>query len=603
MCGIIGYTGVNNALPFLLSGLERLEYRGYDSAGVYVHTDDDKDVLVKSKGRVKDLEDKVEKEAEHISGKSGIAHTRWATHGAPSVENAHPHVSADGRFYLVHNGVIENYLQLKSEYLSDVAFKSQTDTEVAVQLVGKFSDQGMDTLSAFRKMISLLDENSAYAFLMMDAEDPDLLYTAKSKSPLLVGVSKDANVVTSDASAVLKLTKDFIELHDGEIAVVSKTDVSLYDAEGNKFTREPFHLNIDPAAADKGAYPFFMLKEIDEQASVARKLIQHYFDNDLPKIDTNILDAIKKSDRIYIIAAGTSYHAGLIGRRFFEKWAGIPTEVHVASEFAYDQPLLPKKPFFIFISQSGETADSRQVLELIKSEGYPSLTLSNVTNSTLTREADYSLPLLAGPEIAVASTKAYTAQIITQIIIAAALNGKKAHLEEQLSHLAVMMQSVIDGKEKIKEIANRYLVEAGRAFYIGRGVDADVTLEAALKLKEISYTLVEGFAAGELKHGTISLIEQNTPVIGLISQAKTAGLTRSNLEETKARGAKAITIVTKNLAHSGDDIILPELKDEMEMFSPILEAIPIQLLAYYTSLGRKLDVDHPRNLAKSVTVQ
>ncbi|KGO31857.1 hypothetical protein Q757_04605, partial [Oenococcus alcoholitolerans] len=356
MCGIIGYTGVNNALPFLLSGLERLEYRGYDSAGVYVHTDDDKDVLVKSKGRVKDLEDKVEKEAEHISGKSGIAHTRWATHGAPSVENAHPHVSADGRFYLVHNGVIENYLQLKSEYLSDVAFKSQTDTEVAVQLVGKFSDQGMDTLSAFRKMISLLDENSAYAFLMMDAEDPDLLYTAKSKSPLLVGVSKDANVVTSDASAVLKLTKDFIELHDGEIAVVSKTDVSLYDAEGNKFTREPFHLNIDPAAADKGAYPFFMLKEIDEQASVARKLIQHYFDNDLPKIDTNILDAIKKSDRIYIIAAGTSYHAGLIGRRFFEKWAGIPTEVHVASEFAYDQPLLPKKPFFIFISQSGETA-------------------------------------------------------------------------------------------------------------------------------------------------------------------------------------------------------------------------------------------------------
>ncbi|MDI4585033.1 glutamine--fructose-6-phosphate transaminase (isomerizing) [Oenococcus sp. UCMA 14587] len=601
MCGIVGYTGINNALPFLLDGLEKLEYRGYDSAGVYIHTDDDRDVLVKEKGRVKDLEKKVEEF--DMRGKSGIAHTRWATHGQPSIENAHPHVSADGRYYLVHNGVIENYKQLKADYLDGVEFKSQTDTEVAVQLVGKFASQGLDTLTAFRKMINLLDDNSSYAFLLMDTKSPDLLYAAKSKSPLLIGISETGNVVSSDALAVLDLTKDFIELHDSEIAVISKNDVQLYNSKGDSYTRNSFHLDIDPTAADKGTYPFFMLKEIDEQAIVARTLIKNYFINGFPHIDEKIIHAIKDSDHIYIIAAGTSYNAGLIGRRFFEKWAGIPTETYVSSEFAYDQPIISKKPFFIFISQSGETADSIQVLDFIKAAGYPTLTIANVLNSTLTREADFSLPLLAGPEIAVASTKAYTSQIIAQIILAAAIAGGHEDLQKELSKLAVDIQSVIDGKEKIKQLADKYLVNADRAFYIGRGADADVTLEAALKLKEISYTLAEGFAAGELKHGTISLIEQGTPVIGLISQSKTAGLTRSNLEETMARGAKAITIATKNLATSEDDIVLPELAGENEMFGPILEAIPIQLLAYYTSFGRELDVDHPRNLAKSVTVQ
>ncbi|AZZ61383.1 glutamine--fructose-6-phosphate transaminase (isomerizing) [Oenococcus sp. UCMA 16435] len=601
MCGIVGYTGINNALPFLLDGLEKLEYRGYDSAGVYIHTDDDRDVLVKEKGRVKDLEKKVEEF--DMRGKSGIAHTRWATHGQPSIENAHPHVSADGRYYLVHNGVIENYKQLKADYLDGVEFKSQTDTEVAVQLVGKFASQGLDTLTAFRKMINLLDDNSSYAFLLMDTKSPDLLYAAKSKSPLLIGISETGNVVSSDALAVLDLTKDFIELHDSEIAVISKNDVQLYNSKGDSYTRNSFHLDIDPTAADKGTYPFFMLKEIDEQAIVARTLIKNYFINGFPHIDEKIIHAIKDSDHIYIIAAGTSYNAGLIGRRFFEKWAGIPTETYVSSEFAYDQPIISKKPFFIFISQSGETADSIQVLDFIKAAGYPTLTIANVLNSTLTREADFSLPLLAGPEIAVASTKAYTSQIIAQIILAAAIAGGHEDLQKELSKLAVDIQSVIDGKEKIKQLADKYLVNADRAFYIGRGADADVTLEAALKLKEISYTLAEGFAAGELKHGTISLIEQGTPVIGLISQSKTAGLTRSNLEETMARGAKVITIATKNLATSEDDIVLPELAGENEMFGPILEAIPIQLLAYYTSFGRELDVDHPRNLAKSVTVQ
>ncbi|MDN6968659.1 glutamine--fructose-6-phosphate transaminase (isomerizing) [Oenococcus sp. UCMA 17063] len=601
MCGIVGYTGINNALPFLLDGLEKLEYRGYDSAGVYIHTDDDRDVLVKEKGRVKDLEKKVEEF--DMRGKSGIAHTRWATHGQPSIENAHPHVSADGRYYLVHNGVIENYKQLKADYLDGVEFKSQTDTEVAVQLVGKFASQGLDTLTAFRKMINLLDDNSSYAFLLMDTKSPDLLYAAKSKSPLLIGISETGNVVASDALAVLDLTKDFIELHDSEIAVISKNDVQLYNSRGDSYTRNSFHLDIDPTAADKGTYPFFMLKEIDEQAIVARTLIGNYFVNGFPHIDEKIIHAIKNSDHIYIIAAGTSYNAGLIGRRFFEKWAGIPTETYVSSEFAYDQPIISKKPFFIFISQSGETADSIQVLDFIEAAGYPTLTIANVLNSTLTREADFSLPLLAGPEIAVASTKAYTSQIIAQIILAAAIAGGHKDLQKELSKLAVDIQSVIDGKEKIKQLADKYLVNADRAFYIGRGADADVTLEAALKLKEISYTLAEGFAAGELKHGTISLIEQGTPVIGLISQSKTAGLTRSNLEETMARGAKVITIATKNLATGEDDIVLPELTGENEMFGPILEAIPIQLLAYYTSFGRKLDVDHPRNLAKSVTVQ
>ncbi|CAK8053738.1 glutamine--fructose-6-phosphate transaminase (isomerizing) [Eupransor demetentiae] len=601
MCGIVGVTGVNNVLPYLLKGLEKLEYRGYDSAGVYVSSDKGGDYLVKEKGRVSALEAKAKKET--LIGTAGIAHTRWATHGNVSVANAHPQMSADGRFYLVHNGVIENYLELKKQYLEGVHFESETDTEVAVQLVAKFAkDDNLSGIDAFRKMISLLDGNSAYGFLMMDRREPDVLLTAKKKSPLLIGVSDHGNAVTSDAAAMLDLTQDFIELVDGDVALVKPHEVEIFDESGQKVERKPFHLDIDPADTDKGTYPYYMLKEVDEQAVVARNLSAHYFDEEgnVQGIGCGITDSIKEADRLYIVAAGTSYHAGLVGKRYFEQWAGIPTEVHIASEFAYDQPMLSKKPFFIFLSQSGETADSREVLDNIKRQGFPALTIANVMNSTLTREADFALPVLAGPEIAVASTKAYTAQIIVQAILAYALGDVDLDLKAELAKVAVEISAITDDKDCFKKIADEDLKGQKSAFYIGRGLDAAVALEAALKLKEISYIQTEGFAAGELKHGTISLIEDGTPVFALLTQAKTAGLLRGEVAQVAARGANTIVISSKSLAKEGDAYVLPEVN---ELLMPLLAVIPAQLIAYYATLARGLDVDRPRNLAKSVTVQ
>ncbi|MFG6622392.1 glutamine--fructose-6-phosphate transaminase (isomerizing) [Weissella confusa] len=603
-CGIVGFTGLNyQSAPILLKGLEKLEYRGYDSAGIFVADQAlGTDQLVKEKGRVAQLEALVD--TKNVTGTSGIAHTRWATHGVPSINNAHPHLSADGRFYLVHNGVIENYLELKQEYLSDVTFHSDTDTEVAVQLIGKFVDEGMTTFDALKKLISLLDVNSAYGFLLMDRNEPERMYVAKQKSPLLIGVGEDFNVVTSDAVAMLDQTHDFIELHDGEIAIIDPDNVRLFGADGVETSREPFHLDIDASETDKGTYPFYMLKEIDEQPIVIRHLIEKYLDSEGGvHVGQAILDDIKAADRLYIVAAGTSYHAGLVGKRLFEQWAGIPTEVHLSSEFAYEQPLLSEKPFFIFLTQSGETADSREVLQNVNAQGFKSLTLTNVEKSTLWREATYALLLLAGPEIAVASTKAYVAQVGLQAILAYAVADRDAlgfNLEQDLSKIAVGIQGIVDDKETLQRVANEMLVESRNAFFIGRGVDSTVSLEAALKLKEISYVQAEGFAAGELKHGTLALIEEGTPVIALITQSKTAGLVRGNLAETQARGSRAYTIVTEELAKEGDDFILPNVN---ELLSPLLSVVPTQLLAYYTSLGRGLDVDRPRNLAKSVTVQ
>ena len=603
-CGIVGFTGLNyQSAPILLKGLEKLEYRGYDSAGIFVADQAlGTDQLVKEKGRVAQLEALVD--TKNVTGTSGIAHTRWATHGVPSINNAHPHLSADGRFYLVHNGVIENYLELKQEYLSDVTFHSDTDTEVAVQLIGKFVDEGMTTFDALKKLISLLDVNSAYGFLLMDRNEPERMYVAKQKSPLLIGVGEDFNVVTSDAVAMLDQTHDFIELHDGEIAIIDPDNVRLFGADGVETSREPFHLDIDASETDKGTYPFYMLKEIDEQPIVIRHLIEKYLDSEGGvHVGQAILDDIKAADRLYIVAAGTSYHAGLVGKRLFEQWAGIPTEVHLSSEFAYEQPLLSEKPFFIFLTQSGETADSREVLQNVNAQGFKSLTLTNVEKSTLWREATYALPLLAGPEIAVASTKAYVAQVGLQAILAYAVADRDAlgfNLEQDLSKIAVGIQGIVDDKETLQRVSNEMLVESRNAFFIGRGVDSTVSLEAALKLKEISYVQAEGFAAGELKHGTLALIEDGTPVIALITQSKTAGLVRGNLAETQARGSRAYTIVTEELAKEGDDFILPNVN---ELLSPLLSVVPTQLLAYYTSLGRGLDVDRPRNLAKSVTVQ
>ncbi|APS41647.1 Glucosamine--fructose-6-phosphate aminotransferase (isomerizing) [Weissella jogaejeotgali] len=603
-CGIVGFTGNNyQSAPILLKGLQKLEYRGYDSAGLYVADQaDGTDQLVKENGRVSELVKLVSEK--NVKGTAGIAHTRWATHGSPSVANAHPHVSADGRFYLVHNGVIENYLELKDDYLANVTFQSDTDTEVAVQLIDKFVKEGATTFEALKKLIALLDSNSAYGFLLMDREEPERMYVAKQKSPLLIGIGADFNVVTSDAVAMLDQTHDFIELHDGEVAIVDPDNVQLFSAAGEAMDREPFHLDIDATETDKGAYPFYMLKEIDEQPVVIRHLISRYLPKDgQPQIGEGIVKDMRAADRIYIVAAGTSYHAGLVGARLFERWSGIPTEVHVSSEFAYEQPLLSEKPFFIFLSQSGETADSREVLQNINAQGFKSLTLTNVEKSTLWREATYALPLIAGPEIAVASTKAYVAQITVEAILAYALAYREqldVDLEQELSKIAIAIQGIIDDKEQIQAVAQEMLVPAHHAFYIGRGVDSAVVLEAALKLKEISYVQTEGFAAGELKHGTLALIEEDTPVIAMMTQPRLAGLVRGNLAETQARGAKTYTIVTQAVAKPEDDLVLPDIN---ELLTPLVSVVPTQLLAYYTSLGRGLDVDHPRNLAKSVTVQ
>lgn len=605
MCGIVGVTGSNRSVEILINGLKSLEYRGYDSAGIYVNDQNGHDYLVKRQGRIANLENAL---TDDIQGLAGIGHTRWATHGQPSETNSHPHYSNDKRFYLVHNGVIENYDQLKRDYLSEVDLNSQTDTEVVVQLVAHFvKENQMSTKVAFLKVLRLISSDSSYAFVLMDREEPDMLYVAKNKSPLLIGLADGYNMVGSDAISMLKETNQFMEIEDHELVMVTPDNIQLEDFDGQEHHRDSFTVDMDADSADKGAYPYYMLKEVDEQPAVMRRIVSEYFDQaGNPLVDDAILTEMAQADHIYIIGAGTSYHAGLVGARLLEKYAHIPTTVHISSEFAYDRPLLSQKPFFIFLSQSGETADSRQVLVDVNEHQWPSLTLTNVDKSTLSREATFTMLLYAGPEIAVASTKAYTAQIAVEAVLAKALGmhlaDEAAHnfdLRAQLGAVANGMQAITDSKENLEAIAARFLAKPRNAFYIGRGLDWTVSIEAALKLKEISYVQAEGFASGELKHGTIALIEEGTPVIGIITQDRTAGLTRSNLEETQARGANAITIVSRHLAQDNDTIVIPDVDADL---TPLLSVVPAQLLAYYTSLGKGLDVDKPRNLAKSVTV-
>lgn len=602
MCGIVGVVG-KPARDVLLNGLKNLEYRGYDSAGIYLNDLQGHEYLTKAVGRIKNLEAKLTPDEQ---GVVGIAHTRWATHGKPTVANAHPQYSSDNRFYLVHNGVIENYASLKSQYLSDVDFHSDTDTEVVVQLVDKFvREDNLDAFAAFKKTLNLVE--GSYAILLIDNTKPDHIYIAKNESPMMLGVGDGFNIIASDAISVLDQTKTFIDLHDGDVADVTKDDIVIEDLSGKRVDRPARKLNIDPNAASKGTYEFYMLKEIDEQPAVMRRLAQEYFDGDDVKVDPAIVEAVAKSDRIYILAAGTSYHAGLVGKNLLEKYTEIPVEVGLASEFGYHFPRLSQHPFFIFLTQSGETADSRVVLKQVDERKLPSLTITNVEGSTLSREATYTMLLKAGPEIAVASTKAYTAQIAVQAILAKAVGeklglqaAKDFALKQQLGLAAEGMQRLVDGKEKLDDLAKKYLAKTRNAFYIGRGVDYDVALEGALKLKEVSYIQTEGFAAAELKHGTIALIEKGTPVIALINDPATADLTRGNIREVQARGANVIVFAAKQFAKPGDDVILPELEYYL---SPLVSVIPAQLLAYYASKNKGLDVDKPRNLAKSVTVE
>ena len=600
MCGIVGYIGTNETVSVLLNGLEKLEYRGYDSAGIATLSDRAVN-LFKVKGRIQALRDKVGTEGESTIG---IGHTRWATHGEPSEENAHPHQSQSGRFTLVHNGVIENYYELRDEYLTDVTLTSETDTEIIVQLIEKKFNETNDVLTAFTDVMGML--KGSYAIGLLDKENPELIYVSKNKSPLLVGLGDDFNLVASDAIATLKQTNTYLEIEDGEIVLVEKERVRIQKLDGTAVEREPFIVEIDAADTEKGTYDYFMMKEIDEQPFVMRKIIQQYQDesNNI-KVEQAVRDEMAKADRIYIIAAGTSYNAGLVGKQIIENVAGIPVEVHIASEFSYNMPLLSEKPLFIFISQSGETADSRSVLVQTQAMGHPSITVTNVPGSTLSREADYTLPLYAGPEIAVASTKAYTAQIAVLTILAvdtAKAKGKTLTFDplQELAIVANAMETLTDKKDVFEQMTLDLFKDTHNAFYIGRGVDYYVVQEASLKLKEISYIQAEGFAGGELKHGTIALIEEGTPVIAIATQENVNLSIRGNVQEVAARGANTCIVSMEGLEKDEDRVVLPHVHP---LLTPLVSVVPMQLLAYYAAVHRGCDVDKPRNLAKSVTVE
>ena len=602
MCGIVGVVGNTNATDILIQGLEKLEYRGYDSAGVFLASEG-KSQFVKAVGRIAELSTK----AEGVEGTAGIGHTRWATHGKPTEDNAHPHRSETGRFVLVHNGVIENYLEIKEEYLAGHHFKGQTDTEIAAHLIGKFAEEdGLSTLEAFKKALHII--RGAYAFALMDAEDPSTIYVAKNKSPLLIGLGDGYNMVCSDAMAMIRETNQYMEIHDQELVIVKADSVEVQDYDGNVKERDSYTAELDLSDIGKGTYPYYMLKEIDEQPTVMRKLIQAYTDESgQVVVEPAIIKAVQEADRIYILAAGTSYHAGFASKKMLEELTDTPVELGISSEWGYGMPLLSKKPLFIFISQSGETADSRQVLVKANEMGIPSLTVTNVPGSTLSREADMTMLLHAGPEIAVASTKAYTAQIAALAFLAKAVgeaNGnekaKAFDLVHELSIVAQSIESTLSEKEVIDEKVRGLLETTRNAFYIGRGQDYYVAMEASLKLKEISYIQCEGFAAGELKHGTIALIEEGTPVIALLSDPVLASHTRGNIQEVAARGAHVLTIAEENVAKETDDLVLTAVHPYL---SPISMVVPTQLIAYFATLHRGLDVDKPRNLAKSVTVE
>ncbi len=602
MCGIVGFIGERNAKDVLLNGLEKLEYRGYDSAGIALL--DKNDVyVVKEQGRIADLSQAVAKNA---YGEIGIGHTRWATHGKPSRKNAHPHQSPSGRFTIVHNGVIENYSLLKENYLKEATFKSDTDTEVIVQLIEKFANEGLTTEEALRETLTLL--RGSYAISLIDKKESHTLYAAKSKSPLLIGKGNGFNIIASDAMAALKETDQFIEIMDGEMVILKRTSIQIRSIEGEEIERSPYTATIDATDIEKGTYPHYMLKEIDEQPAVTRRIIQSY-QNEAGElsVDEAVLDAILASDRVHIIACGTSYHAGLVGKNLIEKLAHIPVEVHVSSEFGYNMPLLSERPLFLFITQSGETADSRQVLVKVKSMGYPTLTLTNVSGSTLDREADHTMYLFAGPEIAVASTKAYTAQIAVLSVLAVALGRAKGiqdaldlNLATELGIVATAMETMVSSKELVEHIAGEFLATTRNAFFLGRSVDYFVAMEAALKLKEISYIQAEGFASGELKHGTIALVEEETPVLAIVTQENINWNIRGNVNEVLARGANACVFAMKGLEQPGDRLVIPQVHP---LLTSLASVIPCQLLAYYAALHRECDVDKPRNLAKSVTVE
>ncbi|MGA0351418.1 MAG: glutamine--fructose-6-phosphate transaminase (isomerizing) [Acholeplasmataceae bacterium] len=592
MCGIVGYVGKKNARHIVLEGLEKLEYRGYDSAGMSLfNLFESRFDVFKETGRVHLLKDTIK---ESFLSSCGIGHTRWATHGKVTKENAHPHVSSSGRFIIVHNGVIENSDALYQQYLPDYDLKSETDTEIIAHLIEIFTNQ-LTVDNAIVTTLKLL--HGSFAILVLDNERPDVIYAAKQKSPLLVGVSDEGTTIASDVLALAGYSDYYVPLVDETFVVCSETEARFFNFELESIRVDYLPVEKDMLTHDLGPHDHYMMKEIEEQPRVIRQIMSNYLNGEDVTIDETIKKDIKESDRIYMIAAGTSMHAGMLGKRMFETLAGIPVEVHIASEFAYNIPLLSSKPYFILISQSGETADLRAALKAVEQLNRPVLTITNVKTSTLAREATYFLDVFAGPEIAVASTKAYVAQASVLLILAYSLSDKSFDIQKQMAMLATHMDSFI-AHHPMREVARDFLHKR-HCFYIGRGASYDLALEAALKLKEISYIQTEGFAAGELKHGTIALIEDDTPVIALISDPKKNNQTRSNLKEVDARGAKTLVITMSSMAKEGDIA----LGDIDPLIAPLLLVVPTQLLSYYAALERGYDIDKPRNLAKSVTVE
>ena len=610
MCGIVGYVGQQQAAPLLLDGLCRLEYRGYDSAGIAVCSGDTLQVR-KTPGRLAALETLTHGGAD-LPGTVGIGHTRWATHGEPNQVNAHPQVSGDGKFAVVHNGIIENFARLKQELIQKgCTFVSETDTEVVAQLLAWYYSQCGDVFEAVSQMLSQVE--GSYALGILCADTPDRIIAARKDAPLLLGCGRGENFLASDVTALLRHTRDVVYMDDGELAVITAEGIRIYDERRRPIDKEHRHIDWDVDAAEKGGYDHFMLKEIYEQPESLRNTITPRIVNSLPDFTEDGIDdeVFKNCENITVIACGTAMHAGIVGKAMIESELRIPVNVEIASEFRYKEPLINEKTLVIVTSQSGETIDTLEAMRLAKRCGSKVISIVNVKGSTIARESDYVLYTHAGPEIAVASTKAYAVQMAAMYLSGCRLGLVKGIYSEDrakefigklLGTIPVIEETLLQADE-VKAVAN-YIKMAPDAFFIGRGMDYTLSLEGALKLKEISYVHAEAYAAGELKHGTIALITENVPVIALATQPAVYEKMVSNIREVKARGAYVILI------SMGDEVTDTQICDKHiripkqdSLFTVFAAAVILQLIAYYTSDAKGLDVDKPRNLAKSVTVE
>lgn len=609
MCGIVGYVGSKEAAPFLIEGLTKLEYRGYDSAGIAVF-DGEKINVEKSVGRLSALEKKIE--SNMPKGVLGIGHTRWATHGRPSDRNSHPHTDCSGDFVVVHNGIIENYLHLKEKLIEKGhVFTSETDTEVVAHLVEDLYEGDLET--AVRKVLKLIE--GSYSLVFMSRHEPDKLICTKQDNPLVIGLGEGENFIASDIPAIIARTRKTYIVSDGEMAVVKADSVWITNREGVPVTKKVFEVNWNAEAAEKGGYEHFMLKEIYEQPKAVRETMSARLAKDNSAVIMDELkwnkDYLKSFKKIFIVACGTAYHAGFVGKYYIEKLARIPVEVDIASEFRYRNPIIDDRTLTIVVSQSGETSDTLAALKEAKRLGSKTLAVTNVVGSSIAREADQVIYTWAGPEIAVASTKAYTTQLITMFMLATYMSQIKETITPEytkelitsLRNVPAQIHEILEDVDPIKTFAQKYGFNED-VFFIGRSLDYAVALEGSLKLKEISYIHAEAYAAGELKHGTLSLIIEGVPVIALATQKSVYEKTLSNIKEVKARDAVVIGIALEDddqIEKYVDHII--KVPNTNELLAPLLAVIPLQLLAYYASITRGCDVDKPRNLAKSVTVE